>query len=34
VKYLSVKPWVCHRNFGPENFGPLDWNFQQNFHDR
>ena len=19
---------VCHRNFGPENFGPLDQNFQ------
>ena len=22
MKYLSVNPWVCHRNFGPENFGP------------
>ena len=31
--YSELKPaasrtlWFCHRNFGPENFGPLDQNF-------
>ena len=25
----SAVHWYCHQSFGPENLGPLDWNFQQ-----
>jgi len=25
----SAVHWYCHQNFGPEKFGPPDWNFQQ-----
>ena len=27
-RFLSCNLLACHRNFGPENFGPGDQNFQ------